>query len=414
MSLTTRVLVGLISGLAIGAAIAAAELSELLRIVPIVESIGTLWLSALQMTVIPLVVSLLITGIASTTDTASTGRMGARALMLFAFFLSVAAIFAAILTPALLAWWPIEPTTSAALRAGAGAASTAVPEVPGFSSWITNIIPTNPFRAAAEGAMLPLVVFALFFGFAATRIPMLLREQILGFFQAVAETMLVIVKWVLWAAPVGVFALALGVGSRAGIGAAGALVHYIVLTSAISVVITLLLYPIAVVGGRISLGRFARGAAPAQVVAFSTQSSLASLPAMIEGAQRHLGLPPRITGVTLPLAVSVFRITSPPVNLTTALFVASLYHVALTPAQIAAGVAVAVVTSIGIAGLPGQTNFFATVLPISLTLGVPVQILPLLLAIDVIPDIFKTVGNVTADLTVTSIVARDAGVQSVT
>ncbi|MGI8927409.1 MAG: dicarboxylate/amino acid:cation symporter [Tepidiformaceae bacterium] len=409
MSPTLRVLVGLVSGLATGAALAAAERPSLSGLVAAVEPVGTLWLSALRMTVIPLVVSLLITGVASTTDTSSTGRMGARALFLIVVFLTAAALFSALVTPALLAWWPIEPATASALRAGAGGVNASLPAVPRFSEWVTNIVPTNPFQAAAEGAMLPLVVFALFFGFAATRIPLALRERLLGFFQAVGETMLVIVKWVLWAAPVGVFALALGVGLRAGIASAGALVHYVVLLSALSLLITVGLYPLAVIGGRFPLGLFARAAAPAQVVAFTTQSSLASLPAMIEGAQRHMGLPARITGLVLPLAVSVFRITSPPVNLATGLFVASLYNLYLTPAQIAAGAVVAVVTSVGIAGLPGQTNFFATVLPICLTLGVPIEVLPLLLAVDVIPDIFKTVGNVTADLTVTGIVARRGG-----
>jgi Na+/H+-dicarboxylate symporter len=127
---------------------------------------------------------------------------------------------------------------------------------------------------------------------------------------------------------------------------------------------------------------------------------------MITGAQSDLGVPPRVAAITLPLAVSLFRITSPLLNLAIVLFVAHVYGVPIGITQLAAGVAVAVVTSFGVVGLPSQITFFTTTVPISLAMGVPTEMLSLLIALEVIPDIFRTVGNVTADLAVTAIVAR--------
>ncbi len=406
MSFGTRVVLGLVAGLAVGALLAAAHNASLDRIVPVLEPIGTLWLSALRMTIIPLIVSMIITGIASAAEAATTGHIAARSLVVFLVLLTTAAILGAIITPAVLAWWPVDPQAAAAFRASATHDPNAIPQLPGLSDWLGEIVPSNPFKAAADGALAPLVIFSLFFGFAASRIAPQLRAPLLAFFQAVMETMLVIVKWILWAAPVGVFALALEVGARGGVHAAGALAQYLILMCALSVFITLLTYPAVVVLGRVSLSRFAKAVAPAQAVAISTQSSLASLPAMIAGAQNQLGIPERVTSITLPLAVSLFRITSPIVNISIVMFVAHVYGIHLEPTRVVMGVLLAVVTNFSVVGLPSQLSLFNTTVPISLAMGVPLDLLPLLLAVEVIPDIFRTLGNVTADIAVTAIVAR--------
>ena len=164
--------------------------------------------------------------------------------------------------------------------------------------WLVNVIPANIFKAASDGEMLPLVIFALFFGFATSRIAPEHRDRLLGFFRAVMEAMLVIIGWILWLAPLGVFVLALGVGARGGVNAAGALAHYLVLMCLLGLVVTFLCYPLVVAVGRVSLAKFAKASAPAQAVAISTQSSRASLPAMVAGAQQGLGLPERVTSIT--------------------------------------------------------------------------------------------------------------------
>ena len=166
------------------------------------------------------------------------------------------------------------------------------------------------------------------------------------------------------------------------------------------IVTVILSYPLAMMGG-VSLARFARALVPVQAVAFSTQSSLGTLPVMVERAQDFLGIPERVAGLVLPLAVAIFRITSPVANLSVALFIAHVSGLEPSVGQMAAAGVVALAVSIGTVGLPGQVSFFASMAPICLALGVPLELLPLLLAVEVIPDIFRTLGNVSADMAVT-------------
>jgi Na+/H+-dicarboxylate symporter len=136
--------------------------------------------------------------------------------------------------------------------------------------------------------MVPLVIFALIFGLAVTRIDTVFRERLVGVLEAVVHTMLVIVHWVLWVAPLGVFALSLLVGAQAGVGAVGALAQYVGIIALLMAVVIVAVYLLVVVAGGVRLGRFARAAAAAQLLAFSTQSSIASLPAMAEAVQAGL------------------------------------------------------------------------------------------------------------------------------
>ena len=404
-SLSARVLIALIAGLGLGAAVQSAGTPPT-ELVDTAQAVGGLWLNALQMTVIPLVLSLLVTGIAAAADAAATGRLAARAVVLFIGLVALVAVLTLVGTPAVLALWPVDAESAAALIAGAGGQPAPVAEAPGFAAWLTSLAPANPIQAAAETAVLPLVLFGIFFGFAATRLPDHQRAVIVGFFEAIAETLTVIVRWVLWAAPVGVFALALALGLRGGLGSTGALVHYMILVSGACIVTVILSYPLAVFGGGVPLGRFARAAAPAQAVAFSTQSSLGTLPVMVERARDFLGIPERVVGVVLPLAVAIFRITSPAANLSVALFIAHVYGLEPSFAQLAAAGVVSLAISIGTVGLPGQVSFFASMAPICLALGVPLDLLPLLLAVEVVPDIFRTVGNVSADVAVTAVLDK--------
>ncbi len=412
-SLSLWVMVALVGGLAAGAAAQVYGIPGGVGTVAVVDALGQLWLNALRMTIIPLVFSLLVTGIASIADAASTGRLALKAVVVFAVLLVGATVYAFAASLGLHEIWPIGAEGARALLAGApaGAAAEVASNVGGggFSAFLTSLAPANPIRAAADDAILAIVVFAIVFGFATTRLEARLRQPVALFFEAVAQTMIVIVQWVLSVAPLGVFALALGVGLRAGLGAAGVLGHYIAMVCLALIGLILLTYVVAVIWGRIGLGRFARGSAPAQVVAFSTQSSLACLPVMVERAVSHLGVSTATAGLVLPLAVAVFRITSTVANLAVVIYVARLTGTEITLASMLAGGLAALAISVGTVGLPGQVSFFASIAPICIVMGVPLEVLPLLLAVEVVPDIFRTVGNVTADLAAARIVeGRDA------
>lgn len=392
-------------GVAVGAAITAYA-PGLTDAATTFESVGQLWLNALRMTVIPLVFSLLVTGIASVADAAATGRLAVRALFVFAVLLITATTYAVFAIPATLELWPVDRAAADAFVAGAGASAVAPAAPPTFGEWLSKLAPPNPVAAAAEGAVLPLTVFAIFFGFAATRLPAAQRDPMVGFFRAVADTMIVIVRWVLLAAPIGVFALALGVGLRSGVGVAGVLLQYIVIASVITIGVAIIAVVFAILWGRMKPSVFLGGAAPVLAVAFSTQSSLASLPLMVERARDAMGVPQRVANLVLPLAVAVFRMTSPVTNLAVVFFMAHVHGVELSPGAILAGALVAIPISIGSVGLPGQISFVASVAPIAIAMGVPLDLIGILLAVEVIPDIFRTVGNVTGDMAATAIANR--------
>lgn len=404
---STRILAGLVAGLGLGILLARLGVPWLPSAIDVVEPIGKLWLNALQMTIVPLVFSLLVTGIASSASAARAGGLAARALALFAILLFLSGLFGELAANGFLALWPIPPEAAAALRSVVASGGDAIPPGAPFSAWLVAQVPVNPLRAAADGQMLPLVLFAILFGFAAIRLAPARGRALLEFFQAVVDTMLVIVHWVILVGPVGVFALAFVVGARAGIDAAQALKIYLALLIAVQVLLILLVYPAVRLWAGVPMAEFARAVAPAQAVATSTQSSLASLPAMLESAHR-LAVPPRVSAMVLPLAVSVFRVTSPAANIAVVVFCAHLFGVEPTLAQYLAGAALAVAMSFAAVGLPGQITFFASIVPISGAMGVPVGALPFLLAVETIPDIFRTIGNVTADVGVSAGLATHA------
>lgn len=403
MSGATRALVSVGAGLGAGIALTATDRSTADAVVGLVEPVGALWLRALQMTVVPLVVSVLVVGIAAASDAAATGRVALRALLVFAVLLAAATLVAAVMTPLLFALWPSSPASAGALQ---GRLSAIPSTVPTLGEWLSGVVPENPIRAAADGAILSVVVFALFFGYAITRIESSRRIRLIDFFQAIVDTMMVIVGWVLSIAPLGVFALTLPIGARLGLAVLGAVASFVVVTSVVCIVITLGLYPVAASWGGVPVSTFARVVVAPQTVAFSTQSSLASLPAMLDATQARLGLPTRVTAVALPLAVSLFRITSPAAYIVAAGFSAWLYGTHLSPAQLASGVVVGMVVSLGAVSLPNQVSFMGTFMPVLQAMGVPLEPLGLMLAVSSIPDLFMTVGNVTADVTATAIVSR--------
>jgi proton glutamate symport protein len=405
MSMTSRVLLGLAIGAVVGLLLAMTSPSLANQAAAVVQPIGRLWLNALQMTVVPLVLALVVVGVNTASDAAASGRIAQRAMVVFIALLSLGAAFAAVVGPFVLSLLPRDPALVEAMRTSIGTPVTQS-AAPALSDWFSAVVPSNAIAAAAQSAMLPLVVFALFFGFALTRIDRGRRARTVEFFQAIADTMIVIVRWILWAAPLGVFALVLVVCARVGVSMLSALGYYILLQCSLYIAVTLLLYLVAVFGGRESLRRFAAAILPAQVIAASTQSSLASLPAMVESAQTRLGYSREVTALVLPMAVSLFRMTSPVQYLNAAAFIAWAYGIDVSATHLAAATALAVVISLGSVGLPGQVSFMATTMPVTQAMNLPLEPLGILLAVDTIPDVFATVGNVTGDLTATSVVQK--------
>jgi proton glutamate symport protein len=409
VSLTLKLLIGLLAGLFAGIAISLNPSPALLAIVDFIRPIGTIWVNAIRMTVIPLVVSSLIVGIAAAPDVRSVGRIGWRAIVVFVATVALAATFAAVVGQPLLGALDIDPATAATLRESGATATEAsgasAEALPTFGQWLTDLIPVNPIGAMAEGAMLPIIMFSVAFGIAVLALPAERRAPLTNVLQSVFDATLQLVRWILELAPIGVFALALPLAVTMGVQAFGALGYYVVLVSTAAVLFTIVvLYPAAFLLGGVPLGRFARAAAPAQAVALSARSSLAALPAMIEGAQRFLHLPPAVTSFFLPLAASVFRAGTGVGATIGALFLARLYDVPLTATQLITVVVVVVVTSFSVPSIPGGT--IIVMIPVLQAAGIPIAGIGLLLSIDTIPDMFRTATNVTGHLATATIVSR--------
>jgi proton glutamate symport protein len=408
--MTARVLLALIGGLVLGTLAAASGSALLMAIATGIEPIGTLWVNAIRMTVIPLVIALVIRGVASQAEARRVERLGLGALGAFLGLLLVSGVAGAMLGPVLLSGLHVPPDVVASLRAGAGQTMSGATQVPSLVQRIVGIIPVNPVKAAADGAMLPLVVFTLLFALALTRLEAERREALLRIVQAIADAMLVLVRWVLLVAPLGIFALASALAARMGTGATGALIQYIVAISLTMLLLTALLYPTASLLGRVSPRRFALAMAPAQAVGFSSRSSLAALPALIEGARERLDASPAVTGFALPLAVSVLRFNVPAVYVIGALFLGKLYGVAAAPAAIGTLIVTGTLLSFSAPGIPSGSLFLLA--PLLVGMGLPAEGAGILIALDPSPDMFKTVANSTAHMTVGVLVGRMEAAQS--
>ncbi len=409
MKENSRVLTALAVAVAAGIAIGASGNTTLVRVADSIAPVGALWVNAIRMTVIPLVVSLLITGIASASDVKAIGRLGARSLVVFFGLLTAMSVIMIPLAAFAFSLLPPMSGSRPTLPPGAAEAASQLVEgghVQTFSAWLTGLIPTNPIAAAANGAMLQLVLFTLLFAVAVARIATESRAAIVGFFKAVGDAMLVLVRWVILLAPIGVFALVLPLTVHVGASVAGAIGLYVVAYSALSIVGMLVLCPMVALTSRIGLKQFAMAALPPQIIAFGSSSSIATLPALVESAEQNLKLSPEVTGFVLPLAVSTLKIAGPVSWTVGALFVGYFYGVPLHARELALVGLACIFLAFGVPGVP--RGAFIMIAPLFAAIGLPIEGIGILIAVDAIPDTFATSLNVTGDLAATVIVAGAA------
>ena len=360
-----------------------------------------MWVNAIRMTVIPLIVASLIVAV-SGAEPRTVGRLGTRAFLIFVVLLSVMAAITALLAPLIFDRLVIDPVAAQSIRAGV--AEVQRPELPGFSSWLVSLVPANPIKAAADGAMLPLVVFTLALGLALGRLAPDAREPVVSFFRGVTEAMTLLVRWILVFTPIGVFVLALSLAAKLGTSVVGAVGFYVVVHSALQLLSVVLLYIVVVFVAGVPLMKFARAALPAQVVGMTTRSSMAALPAMMTSAEQALGLPRTVTSFALPFATSTFRLNQGVTWVVVALFAGKLYGVELAAPQIATIAVTSVLMSFSVPGIPSASLFI--IAPFLATVGIPPEAIGVLIAVDLLPDVFKTLANVTGQLAAVTLLGR--------
>jgi proton glutamate symport protein len=406
-ALTVAAITALVMGLALGMAAHESTNVVLHRAVAVLTPVGTLWTNALRMIVLPLIVAHIVVALGSPSLSRHVGRLTALAFALFLALLALAAAYTLLLAPPLVHRLAVSPDAIQSLRANVAMPAGTSSQHAGtlqFTDWLTGLVPANLLGAAARGDMLPVIIATVLFSVALRSITPARREALLDVMRAIAEVTMAIAGWLIRLLPIAVLALTAEMASHSGLVIARGIGYFILLLSALLAGFTVVLYPIASLGGRISLRRFARGVAPSQGVALGTRSSLASLPVLLDGARTRLGLAPAAADFVLPLSVSVFKLNrtiSSPLKL---LILAHLFGFTVTPESMVVFIAAVTVLSFGSPGIPSGGSLVT--LPFYLAAGAPVEGVILLTAVDAIPDMFKTVLNVTADMSVAAIVSR--------
>ena len=404
MNLSSKILIGMVFGLGSGIGYSYLEPDALGFLPDMIEPIGSLWVNAIRMTVIPLLMALLITSIAGQHTGNRVASLGGKALGLFVIMVLGSALFALIAAPPLIAMLEIDPAASRELLQSTGVGAQAIVELPPFRDWLVALIPANPFAAAVDGDVLPLLVFTGLFALALQQIADQQRAAVIDFFAAIKEAMFVLIAWIMAVAPIGIFALVFPLAATMGLSAITTLAALIFIICSLIVCLILLLYPLVGLVTGIELKHFARTIAPAQAIGFSTRSSLAALPATIT-ATETLGVPEKVSGVVLPIAVTLFKFASPLARTTGTYFIASLYGIELNFLELTVIALAIALFSFYSPGIP--SGGLLIMAPVYLSLGLPVEGIGILIAIDLIVDMFLTTANVTANVTVALLLAND-------
>lgn len=398
-----RILVGLTLGLLGGIAVSFAESGFLSTLPALIEPIGALWVNGIRMTVIPLLMALLVTAIAGQQSTGVVAKLGGKTISLFIILIGIASFYTLILAPPLLSLLNIDPAASENLLARTGAAAVTETEIPPFRDWLVNLIPANPFQAAVDNAVLSLLVFTGLFSVALLHIGPAERETMVIFFAAIKDTMFVLINWIMKLAPYGIFGLAFPLAANLGLSAISVLGSFIVVTCGLILLMMLALYPIAVFAGKIPLQQFSKAAASIQIIGFSTRSSLAALPATF-AATESLGISHKISGVVLPIAFTLFKFASPIGRIAGTFFVAQLYGIDLAFYEMLIISLVIGLFSFYSPGIPSGGLLIMS--PVYISLGLPVEGIGILIALDLVIDMFLTMTNVTANLTAVALLSR--------
>ncbi len=399
-------LVALVFGIVLGIYASQVQSPLLLRFTEIIEPFGVLWLNALRMTVIPLVVSTLIVAVLNLATASLSVRVGLSGATVFAAFLISGGLFSAGFGYALIQLFAPEAGIALGLDLSGYAASE--PVIRGAGLDAGGFIPSNPFTALVEGNLIQIVVFSLVLALAINASPGAARQTFEDIFSAISQAMMQLVRWIMLAAPLGVFAMALSFSSQMGYEFTYIIANYLLLICGLLSCAILIMYPITSVLGNVTLREFSDSVLPAQITAVSTRSSVASLPALLEGARRSGHLNTALCDLLLPFAISVFKTNRSISPLFGLLLLAHWYDINLTVVELVVFFLTTLLLSLSSVGLP-MGGGAALSLPLYLAVGIPIEGYILMKSVEPIPDVLKTLVNVTADMSATTVINRYSG-----
>jgi proton glutamate symport protein len=384
-----RVFMGLLFGAFLGYVCRRSPFPLLHHVPTLIEPFARLFINAIRVCVIPLVTTSLIAGCAST-NSAKLGRLAGRSLTIILLYLVASAVFAGAVA------FPLFPYLSHVIGHGSlGTTAFSIPTVaaPTFGSFFEDLLPANIFKAAEDGALLPLVLFSVALGIAISHLPDSERVLLTRFFRALADGFTILIGGILRTAPIGVFCLSVGLAASVGVGGASFLVGYVVAMCFISgSFILVILYPSIAIFSSLSIPAFIRASAPAQTIAFTSRSSLAALPATYKAARESLCLPDDVSAFFFPFAASIFHVGGCIEQMVGLCALAGFYGVSLSSAQFAVLTLNAIAVSMTAPGIPGGA--IIVMAPMLASAGIPLEGMAMLLAVDTLPDMFRTTATV--------------------
>ena len=405
MKLHVAIALGLLGGLGLGLIAAVTGSPTLLTLAGAVEPVGTAFVNLLKMVVVPLVATTLFVGVAGMGDLKRLGRVGTMAMVFFAATTLIGVLLGMGVMRLLLPF-----ADQAAARSVSGAAHAAPPQLPGPVEFLVGLIPANPVQAAADGALLPLIVFVVLFAAATGTLPEARRRPLIALADALTAALIHLVRWVLWAAPVGVFALAAPVFARSGWAMLQSLIVFILAVFLGLVLLVAAVYlPAASVLGRRGPAQFFKACLGSQLIGFTTTSSPATIPAMLDGTDA-LGVSRDVSGLVIPLGASLNRAGSALFQGAGVIFLGWLYGVPLPLAGVGGAVLATFLVAFTVAGVPSAS--VVSLAPALIHVGVPVDGLGVLLGVDRIPDMLRTAANVTGTITAATLLDARSGRQS--
>ena len=405
--LPAAIALGLISGLLFGL-VAAITKSPLLTTIAIgIEPIGTAFVDLLKMVVIPLVASVIFVGVASMGDLRKLGRLGVATISFFA----VTSVISILLGMGMMQLMLPLASESATLVLQTGAPEA--PVLPGPVEFLLSLIPSNPFAAAADGALLPLIVFTILVAAATGALRKQDRDRLLSLANSFAAALIKLVHWILLTAPVGVFALAAPITARSGWAMLQSLGAFILAVLAgLLVFISVVYLPAVWFISRRSPLSFLKACASPVLIALSSASSAATLPAMLEAADKELRLSRSVSSFVIPLGSATCRAGSALFQGAGVVFLAWLYGVPLGLTGIGGVVLAILLVSFTVAGIPA--GGVMSLAPALGGVGIPLDGLAVLLGVDRIPDMARTATNVVGVMAAGSVVDRSGGTQDTT
>ena len=404
MRLPTAIGLGLVLGLLVGLVASLTGWSFLTSFAVGIEPIGDAFVDLLKMVVIPLVTSVIFVGVANMGDLRKLGRLGAGTLLFFAATTVVSVLLGMGMMKAFL------PMAGAVVTEVGATAAAEAPVLPGPIEFLLSLIPSNPFAAAASGALLPLIVFTILLAAATTALPHDQRDRLLSLATALAAALTKLVHWILYVAPIGVFALAAPVTARAGWAMLLSLAAFILAVLIGLVIFVAAVYLPAVKLSGMPIRKFLRGSASPIIIALSSASSAATLPAMLEAAEEQLGLSRPVTSFVVPLGSAVCRAGSALFQGAGIVFLAWFFGVPLGAAGIGGAILATFIVSFTVAGIP--TGGVLSLAPALGSVGIPLDGLAVLLGIDRIPDMARTTANVIGVMAAAVLMERFGGVSA--